>query len=148
MLNKNKIATVVEKYLGSTDKFLVDIEVSSGNVVDLYVDGDDGLSINECAKISRFIVSNFDRDLEDYELRVSSPGLTKPFKLRRQYEKYINREIKIVLNEGGKVSGKLLEIDDDKLMMECAADKKKKVFEVREFLFADILEGKPVISFK
>lgn len=148
MLDKNKIATVVEQYLGGTDKFLVDVEVSKGNVIDVYVDGDDGLSINECAKISRFIESNFDRDLEDFELRVSSPGLDKPFKLRRQYEKYIDRDIMVVLTDGTKVKGRLKELADDVLTMECAGDKKKKEVVVREFSFSDIKMGKPVISFK
>ncbi len=147
MLDKNKIATIVEKFLGGTDKFLVEVTVSRGNVVDVFVEGDDGISINECAKISRFIESNFDREREDFELRVSSPGIDKPFKLRRQYGRYIGREIQLLLNDGLKVQGKLLEYDDDRAVLELLADKKNDVREVREFPFAGIRQGKPVISF-
>jgi len=148
MLDKNKIATVVEKFLGGGDKFLVEVVVSTGNVVDVFVDGDDGITISECAKISRHIVSKFDRDLEDFELRVSSPGLNKPFKLRRQYKKYINHEIEMVLNDGNKVKGKLLEFSDEKLVIERNIGKKKKEFVIEDYPFSDFREAKPVISFK
>lgn len=148
MLNKDKIATIVEKFIGGTDKFLVEVVVSKGNVIDVFVDGDDGITINECAKISRHVESCFDRDLEDFELRVSSPGIDKPFKLRRQYGRYIDREIKLVLRDGSKVSGRLLEYSDDGLSLECLVDPKKKTVEVREFSFDEVKQGKPVISFK
>ena len=148
MLDKNKIATVVEKFLGGSDKFLVEVEVSKGNVVDVLVDGDDGITISECVKVSRHIGSNFDRDLEDYELRVSSPGLDKPFKMRRQYLKYVNREIRIILMDGTKVKGKLLNFSDDQLVLECNSESKKKEVSIEDFAFSDIKEAKPIISFK
>jgi ribosome maturation factor RimP len=148
MLDKKKIGTLVERFIGGTDKFLVDVVVSKGNVVDVYVDGDDGITINECVEISRHIESNFDRDREDYELRVSSPGIDKPFKLRRQYGKYMDREIRIELNDGARVTGKLLKLADDELLLECLVDKKKKNMEERSYAFSDIRQGKPVISFK
>lgn len=150
MLNKNNIAAVIEKFIGGTDKFLVEVEVSSGNVVDVYVDGDEGISISECVKISRHIGSKFDRDLEDYELRVSSPGLSRPFKLRRQYAKYINREIKVVLNNGDDVKGNLLEYSDEKLVIECFSKGKKKNADkvLMNIDFNEVKEAKPVISFK
>lgn len=148
MLNKNKIATVIEKFLGGTDKFLIELEVSSGNVVDVYVDGDEGISISECVKISRHIASNFDRDLEDYELRVSSPGLSRPLKLRRQFGRYINKDIKLQLNDGTEVKGKLLEYSDDILTLEAKVGGKKAKPVVMEYAFENIMETKPVISFK
>ena len=147
MLDRDKIATIVERFIGGTDKFLVEVEVSKGNVIDVYVDGDEGISIRECVKISRHIESNFDRDLEDFELRVSSPGLTRPFKLRRQYDKYINREIKVKLAGGAEQKGKLLEFNDDYLVLETKAGKKKEA-KVIEIPFSEVEEGKPVISFK
>ncbi len=148
MLNKNKIATVVESFLGGTDKFLVEVEVSSGNVVDVFVDGDEGISISECVSISRHIESNFDRDLEDYELRVSSPGLTKPFAMLRQYKKYVNRDIKIKLADGRKELGKLISITEETITLEMLKGKKKKESVTEEFQFDDVKEAKPVISFK
>jgi ribosome maturation factor RimP len=148
MLDKNKIATIVEKFLGGTEKFLVEVSVSKGNVVDVFVEGDDGISINECAQISRYIESNFDREREDFELRVSSPGIDKPFKLRRQYGRYIGRGIQLVMNDGQKLQGKLLEYADDKVVLEVLTDKKKKLTKVQEVPFSAIRQGKPVIAFK
>ena len=138
----------MEDFIGGTDKFLVDVVVSKGNVVDVFVEGDDGISISECAGISRHIESNFDREREDFELRVSSPGIDKPFKLRRQYGRYIDRDIQLVMTDGVKVKGKLLEFTEDKLVMECVTNAKKKVTEVKTLTFSEIREGKPVISFK
>lgn len=148
MLDKKKITAIVEGFIGGTDKFLVDVVVSKGNVVDVFVEGDDGISISECAGISRHIESNFDREREDFELRVSSPGIDKPFKLRRQYGRYIDRDIQLVMTDGEKVKGTLLECSEDKLVMECVTDAKKKVTEMKTLSFSEIREGKPVISFK
>jgi ribosome maturation factor RimP len=148
MLNKDKIAAVVEKYIGGTDKYLVDIDVTRTNVVDVYVDGDEGITISECVDISRFIESNFDRDLEDYELRVSSPGLDKPFRLRRQYGRYINREVRLVLKGGGEIIGKLTEYTDDKLVLQTTGKKKKNEERIVEVVFEDVREGWPVVSFR
>jgi len=148
MLDKKKITAIVEDFIGGTDKFLVDVVVSKGNVVDVFVEGDDGISISECAGISRHIESNFDREREDFELRVSSPGIDKPFKLRRQYGRYIDRDIQLVMTDGVKVKGKLLEFTEDKLVMECVTNAKKKITEVKTLTFSEIREGKPVISFK
>ena len=148
MLNKNKIATVVEKFLGGTDKFLIEVEVSKGNVVDVFVDGDDGITISECVKISRHIESNFDRDLEDYELRVSSPGLSRPLKLRRQYGRYVNRDLKLKMTDDSELQGTLLEYSDDMMTLEVKGKNKKSGTETREIAFDEVREVFPVISFK
>lgn len=148
MISKKNIEQVIEAFLEGTDKFLVEIKVSSANVIDVYVDGDDGISIRECVKLSRHIVNTFDREQEDYELHVSSPGLTKPFLLKRQYEKYIDREIKVVTTEGDKIQGVLKLISDDEIELEIKFGKKGKEIKLEKFLFENISEAKPVISFK
>jgi ribosome maturation factor RimP len=148
MLNKSKIATVVENYLGGSDRYLVDVEVTKTNVVDVYVDGDEGITISECVDISRFIETNFDRDLEDYELRVSSPGLDKPFRLKRQYKRYLHRDIRVILKDGNEVSGNLTDFSDEKLVIRLKGKKNNKEDRMREIYFGDIREGWPVISFR
>jgi ribosome maturation factor RimP len=148
MLSKEKIAQVVEKFIAGTDKFLVDIKVSSTNVIDVFVDGDQGISISECVKITRHLEKTFDRDQEDYELHVSSPGLTKPFVLRRQYQKYINRDIKLVTIDDEKKQGTLKSVNDDEIELEQKVGKKGKEIKLEKLLFENIKEAKPVISFK
>ncbi len=148
MISKKTIEQVVEKFLAGTDKFLVEIKVSSANVIDVFVDGDDGISISECVGVSRLIERTFDREEEDYELHVSSPGLTKPFVLRRQYEKYINREIKVLTVDDAKKHGVLKSISDEEIELELRVGKKGKEIKLEKLLFDNIKEAKPVISFK
>ena len=106
------------------------------------------ISIGECVEISRLIESAFDRDEEDYELRVSSPGLDRPFKLLRQYHKYTGKDIRIVLNDGQKIKAKLLVVMDDGIEVEFKADKKAKTFKKERYLYKDLKAVKPDISFK
>lgn len=148
MLNKKKIESIVNNHLEGTDKFLVGIDVSSTNVVDVFVDGDHGISIGECVKISRLIESSLDRDQEDFELRVSSPGLDKPFKLLRQYRKYIGKNIRIDLKEGKPMKVKLLEVDEEGIHIERSAGKKGKEVITEKISFRDLKSAKPEISFK
>ena len=133
--------------VAGTDKYVVDIYVSPANVVNVYVDGDNGISIQECVKISRLIESYFDRDIEDYELRVSSPGLDKPFKILRQYKKYISREIEVVTNDNKTLKGVLLTVSENGFRIERKKSKKIKESFIEEYLFDDIKEAKPFVAF-
>lgn len=146
MLNKEKIKSVVEQHFEGTDKFLVHINVSSSNVVDVFVDGDHGISINECVALSRFIGSSFDRDIEDYELRVSSPGIDQPFRMLRQYGKYINKPVIIVPKEDKKIKGLLISFSDEFVEIEIAG-KKNEPARREKVLFEHIKEVKPDIIF-
>jgi ribosome maturation factor RimP len=148
MLDKTKIESMVNDYLQGSDKFLVGIDLSSTNVIDVFVDGDEGISIGECVKISRLIESAFDREEEDYELRVSSPGLDTPFKLLRQFQKYIGRNIRIERADGTKFKGKLLEADDLTIKLEKRVGKKGEETQVEVISMDDIKTAKPEISFK
>jgi len=148
MLSKEKIERIVNDHLDGTDKFLVSIDVSTSNIIDVYVDGDNGISIGECVKISRLIEGSFDRENEDFELRVSSPGLDKPFKMLRQYKKYINREIRLELAEGEKRKGKLLSVNDKEVEIEIRKGKKSGDVIHEIIRFDRIIAAKPEISFK
>jgi len=147
MLDKKKTEEIVNRAISGSDKFLVDISVSSANVVDVFVDGDNGISIQECVKISRLIESSLDREVEDYELRVSSPGLSKPFKMIRQYKKYVNREIEVVNKDDKKVKGVLKSVSENGFKLERKKGKKGKEIVLEEYLFDDIKEAKPFIGF-
>lgn len=139
---------MLNEHLAGTDKFLVDVDVSSVNIIDVFVDGDQGISIGECVRISRFIESNFDREAEDFELRVSSPGLDKPFKMLRQYKKYINRDIKVELADGEKFKGKLLAVNDTEIEIERSQGRKSKEVMKAVIPYDLIKAAKPEILFK
>ncbi|MFU8842752.1 MAG: ribosome assembly cofactor RimP [Bacteroidales bacterium] len=148
MIDKEKVVSVVRELLEGSDKFLVEVNVSVINIVDVTLDGDQGITIGECASLSRRIEAEFDRDLEDYELRVSSPGLDKPFVLHRQFKKYINRPIRIELTDGQKWKGVLLAMNEEGIQLERIVDKKSKETEKSFIPFGILKLAKPEIVFK
>lgn len=148
MIDKNKIIGLVEDELENSEYFLVEVDVNSSNVINVFVDGDSGITIHECVKISRLIEGTFDREEEDYELRVSSPGLDKPFRKLRQYHKYLNRDIKLLTQTDEKIEGKLIRFDETELDIEILEGKKLKELKVLTFPLNEIKEARPVISFK
>jgi len=146
-MDAKKIENIVNNFLKDGDHFLVEVDIKKGNVINVFVDGDNGISIDECVKISRNIESFFDREEEDFELRVSSPGLSRPFKLIRQYRKYINRQIEVKIGDGKKIKGILKSVEENKIEIEIKSGKKGRNKEVLSFRFDEINEAKPVISF-
>ena len=113
MLEAAEIRNFIEKHLEGTDLFLVDVKVKPDNLVEVEIDSDSPVSIEECEKLTRAIESEFDRDKEDYTLEVGSAGLTSPFKVKRQYLKYIGQDVEVVLKDGKKISGLLKRADDN-----------------------------------
>ncbi len=128
MIDEGKIQHIVEGYLKGTDLFLVDLKVSSGNKVSVFLDGDKGVPISTCVDVSRHIESFFDRDKEDFELEVSSVGVNRPIELPRQFMKNISREITYEDEEGKKQRAKIVDADAEGVVLEkvLAKNKKKK----------------------
>jgi ribosome maturation factor RimP len=104
MITKEKVQSLVEEVL-LPDQFVVDVTVSLGNSILVFVDSDTGISVGECVEISRHIEHSLDRETEDFSLEVSSPGLSGPFKVLRQYLKNIGREVEVVTKSGEKQKG-------------------------------------------
>lgn len=119
MLPVEKIKSWVVDFIQTNtaeDCYLVDIEWKESNVeLTVFVDSDDGLTLSDCQKISRAMEQVLDTENllgEEYRLQVSSPGIDRPLMLRRQYFKNKGRVLKVVLQDGSEVVGKLHEIDD------------------------------------
>ena len=100
MIQKEIITSLVISKLADTRYFFVDVTVSADNVIKVEIDADEGVDIDFCVELNRFIEANFDREVEDYELEVGSAGLTSPFKVKRQYEKNLNKEVEVSGGEG------------------------------------------------
>lgn len=113
MINATELRDFIEKSLEGTDLFLVDVKVKPDNFIEVEIDSDSPVSIEECEKLTREIESEFDRDKEDYTLEVGSAGITSPFKVKRQYLKYVGQEVETVLKDGKNLSGLLKKADDD-----------------------------------
>ena len=102
MIEKQKIQGLVEEYIKGTGLFLVAVKVSSSNRISVLADKNEGITIDECAAIHRHIEKNLDRDKEDFELQVSSPGLDLPFEVIEQYFKNEGKKVEVIDNEGSK----------------------------------------------
>ena len=149
MIDKQLIIDLAENKLKGTDKFLVTVNINSGNNITVILDSDSSINIDDCIQISRHIESSLDRVAEDFELNVSSAGLDQPLKLLRQYRKYLNKEVAVVTNEGKKFKGILKGIQENHIELLIPANKKKRTSEQNlEILFENIKETKGIISFK
>jgi ribosome maturation factor RimP len=110
MIEKQKIQGLVNEFVRGTGLFLVSVKVSNANRITVLADKNEGITIDECAAIHRHIENGLDRDKEDFELQVSSPGLDMPFVVMEQYYKNEGRKIEVTDNEGSKFIGNLKNI--------------------------------------
>jgi ribosome maturation factor RimP len=154
MITVEKIQELVAAKVAEGSNFIVDIAVKPGNNIYILIDNDNGLSIKDCVEMSRHVEFSLDREQEDFELHVSSPGLDRPLKSLRQYQKYIGRELSITTKAGEKLSGKLLSASEEGIEMEtrvkeAVEGKKGKQLIIRNtsLTFNQIKETKVVISF-
>ncbi len=148
MIDKEKVQSVVNQELEGTDLFLVDLKIGKDNKISVFIDGDNGVAIQNCIDLSRKIESNFDREVEDFELSVFSSGVGEPLKLNRQYKKNIGRNIEVITNEEGeKIVGELLMVDEEKIVVKVQPKKKKDPIVEKEILIDNIKESKIIILF-
>lgn len=118
MIQEGTIEGIVKEELNPETEFIVDISVTSGNKIIVLLDGEDGIAINRCVQISRAIEQSFDRDEEDFELEVSSAGLSTPLKLYRQFAKNIGRDVEVIMLTGEKYKGKLTQANETTFTIE------------------------------
>lgn len=140
MITTEGITELVNKHMEGTDIFLVEILVKSGNAITVHVDRPGGISIDECVQLSRFLNESMDREVEDYSLEVSSPGLGGPFRVKQQYEKNIGRDIEVLYTDGIKVKGKLEKVGEKSIILKVKGDDE-------EISFKEIKTAKALISF-
>ena len=150
MINKEIVKDVVNIFIAGTDIFLVDIKVSTTNRISVLLNKPSGITIEECAGLSRHIEEKLDREREDFELKVSSPGLNTPFRVREQYEMSIGKTVEVVDNEGKKIKGVLKNVEGEgfEIETEKVKNKKNKTLEQISFNFDEVKTVKEIIKFK
>ncbi len=155
MMQVDDIRDVIEHYINDKNYYIVDLSISSSNNIVVEIDHFDGVSLDFCVELTREIESKFDREVEDYELEVSSAGLTSPFKTIKQYEKNIGNEVEVITKDGKKIEGILTQFDDDKITIEKevmikpeGAKRKVKMKESENIFFENIKTTKYIIRFK
>jgi len=111
MINKEVVKTVVEEWLKNGDYFLVDIIFGADDRIVIEIDHADGVWIEDCAELSRFMQERLGDELGDYELEVGSAGLGQPFKVEQQYKNHIGDEVEVLQADGLKQKGILKGVD-------------------------------------
>jgi len=130
--------------------YIVDLVIAPNHHIGVFIDGDEGVSLDTCTKISRILESVLDEEPAlggIYELEVSSPGVSRPLKYLRQYLKHIGRTLKIKLVSYDQVEAVLKAIGDDSIQVEIKPTDKKGLPEVREIPFEEIKEAYVTVQF-
>ncbi len=155
MIEKQTVYDIVAEGLQGTDCFIVDIMVHPGNNIIVEIDNQDGIDIERCETLHRFIESKLDREIEDYELEVGSAGITSPFKVVAQYRKNIGNEVEVLTRDGRKLSGVLKECDETSFVITITKKVKpegsKRKIEVEEdthLTYEEVKYTKYLIRFK
>lgn len=113
MIDKKNLEKIVDEWLAKTDYFLVDLTISADDSIVVVIDHADGVWIEDCAELSRFIEEHLSRDEEDYELEVGSAGLGQPFRVHRQYEIHVGKSVETQLKDGKKYQGTLTAVTEN-----------------------------------
>lgn len=155
MIDKNAVSGIVDEWLKGKTYFLVDVTVSPDDKIVVEIDHAEGVWIEDCVELSRFIESKLDREEEDYELEVGSAGIGQPFKVLQQYLIHIGKEVEVLTKAGKKLEGVLKDATDDnftvtieKKVKEEGAKRPKLVEEDVTFGYDEIKYTKYLISFK
>lgn len=155
MIQESTVRKLIEETIEGTNIFLVDLKIGSGNKISVLVDAIGGLPITDCMKVSRGIEFNLDREEQDFELNVSSPGLDRPLKVFKQYEKNIGRSLKVTLVDEGVVDAKVTSVSEpeiefslEKVITPSVSLEKLKKGDAFRVVNKDIKEAKINISFK
>lgn len=139
---------------GRTDLFLIDLKISAGNDITVILDGDQGVSIQDCLDASRAIENNLDREEEDFSLQVMSAGASEPLQFPRQYRKNEGRILEVTLSSDEKIEGELKDADENKIILTRKYRKPKEigkgkvdVVEDMEIPYSEIKKAVVVIKF-
>ena len=154
-MDKTKIIDLVDQALKENPAlFLIDLKFLPENKIYVEVDGDNGIALTECIRISRAVEHNLDREEEDFSLEVTSPDIANPLKVKRQYLKNINRILQVKLTNNSNVEGKLINVNEEDIALEWKVREPKpigkgKITVVKKAIipFVDILEAKVKVIF-
>ena len=155
MIEKKTVCQIVEEWLEGKDYFLVEVTVSPDDKIVVEIDHAEGVWIEDCVELSRYIESKLNREEEDYELEVGSAVIGQPFKVLQQYYIHIGQEVEVMTKGGQKLTGVLKHADEEKFTVSVqkkvkmeGAKRPKLVEEDETFTYEQIKYTKYLISFK
>ena len=117
MIDNKTVKTLVEEWLKDNDYFLVDVNMTPDDRIIVEIDHADGVWIEDCADLSRFLQEKLGEQLDDYELEVGSAGIGQPFKVAEQYKNHIGKEVEVLDKQGKKIQGVLKSVDGDTFVL-------------------------------
>lgn len=155
MIDKNAVKELVDTWLEGKDYFLTDLTISTDDRIVVEIDHKDGVWIEDCVALSRFIEDGLNRDEEDFELEVGSAGIGQPFKVHKQYEIHQGDTVEVLTAEGKKLIGTLADVQTESFTVTVTEKvkeegKKRPVMKERDVVlnFADVKWTKYYIDFK
>lgn len=155
MIDKNIVKTLVEEWLKDNEYFLVDVMQTSDDRIVVEIDHADGVWIEDCADLSRFLQEKLGEELDDYELEVGSAGLGQPFKVAQQYLNHVGKTVEVLTNDGKKIQGTLTKVDGDKFTVtvkekqRLEGKKRPEMVDVdKEFSMDEVKSTKYLLAFK
>jgi len=154
-MDTSKIKKLVNEAIEENSSlFLIGLNFLPNNKIFIEIDGDQGVSLKECVRISRAVEHNLDREEEDFSLEVTSPDISKPIVVKRQYKKNINRNLQVKLTDNSTIEGVLKNVDEIAIELEWKAREPKPigkgkitVVKNKKIPFKDILEAKVKLLF-
>ena len=155
MIDQNKVKDLAAEWLEGKEYFLVDVTVDEQNKITVEIDHKDGVWIEDCCELSKFIEAHFDRDVEDYELEVGSAGIGQPFKVLQQYINSIGYDVELLTADGKKMEGCLKEADENGFVVivtekqKIEGKKRPQMVDVdKAFKYDEVKWVKSIIDFK
>lgn len=147
MIDKLHVLDIIHSHLQGSDKYLVDLKITTDNRIFVSIDGDEGVIIDDCVALSRAIENSLDRDVEDFELNVASAGLDSPLKLPRQYKKNIGQDLQIIMMDGENITGRLTDANDEQCTIQPPHGKKKLALDPVVVRYSDIKRATIIVHF-
>ena len=149
MIENSIVKGLVEEWLEGRDYFLVDVSVSSDDRIVVEIDHAEGVWIEDCVELSRFIESRLSREEEDYELEVGSAGIGQPFKVLQQYVNHVGSEVDVLTADGRKLHGVLTAAGPESFKKKLEGEKRPRlVDEAVTLRYTEVKYTKYSISFK
>ena len=155
MIKKEALETLVGEWLAKGDYFLVDIQMCDDDRIVIEIDHADGVWIEDCAELSRFLQEKLGDELGDYVLEVGSAGLGQPFKVAQQYVNHVGDEVEVIAADGKKVVGVLKQVDGNQFTVTTqekqVPEGKKRPVKVdvdKTFSMDEVKSTKYVLNFK
>jgi ribosome maturation factor RimP len=148
MISEQLIHDLATSFLEGTDRFIIAVNVKPDNRIRVFIDSDTRVLIEHCIELSKYIESNLNREVEDFELNVSSAGLDQPYRIVRQYIKNIGRDVNVLKTDNSRLSGTLLSANENGFSIRETKKEKKVITEIiHQLLYSEVKETKEIIKF-